>query len=863
MAKNLRFDDQVVIVTGGGNGLGRAHALLFGRRGAKVVVNDLGGGATGAGNDKAAADLVVDEIRAAGGEAVANYDSVEMGDRIVQTAIDTYGRVDVVVNNAGILRDKSFHKMNDDDWQTIFVVHVLGAFRVTHAAWPYFREQGYGRVIMTSSAAGIYGNFGQANYSAAKLGLVGFANTLAIEGRKRNIHVNTIAPLAASRLTKGIVPDSIFDAVQPDLVSPLVAYLCHASCDETGGLFEVGGGLFSKLRWERADGKMFRLGREITPEAVAGAWPEVTDFDQSHHPADIASSMGPLVDNINAGASLGGNQYIDVDEALGAEVTPFRTEHDERDIALYAIGVGSGADPLDEKGLQLVYERHGSGFYVLPTFTAAQAVSGIIRHAAEQGTLAPGLNFGLDRLLHGEQTTEILLPVPANAELTHHSRVTDIYDKGKGALVVIETSSKDGDGDVVVKNRLTAFIRGAGGWGGDRGAAGQSNIPPDRKPDAVIHQQTTPDQAILYRLSGDWNPLHVDPGFAQAFGFDRPILHGMCTYGFAVRHVAEAFCNGDPRYVRKIEARFAKSVIPGETITTEMWQESATRIVFQCKVAERDSLVISNAVVELFEDLPKKTARSQEKETVAEAEAVNPDPSSAALFGAVQAYLVENPDLVSQVGKTYQFSLQDPDSAWSLDLKNEAGSVAEGPMDKPDCTIAMSDADFVAMALGKSDAMKLYMDGKMQISGDLMASQKLEFLKKVPPPEPRSGGEPAPVSPAKPAAAPAVKEPKAPQIFGRLAEMLAADSSLLEGSEGVLQFHVLEPKGSWVIDLANGGSVKSGTNSAANATFTMSDAALEGLVGGSQPQQMFQRGTLQVEGDLFLARKLTVFHGLA
>ena len=276
----------------------------------------------------------------------------------------------------------------------------------------------------------------------------------------------------------------------------------------------------------------------------------------------------------------------------------------------------------------------------------------------------------------------------------------------------------------------------------------------------------------------------------------------------------------------------------------------------------RTSLVISNAVVELFEELPKKSAPSQVKEAAPEAEAVSAEPSSADLFGAVQTYLLENPDLVNQVGKTYQFSLRDPDSAWSLDLKNGAGSVVAGPMDKPDCTIGMSDADFVSMALGNSDAMKLYMDGKMQISGDLMASQKLEFLKNITPPEPGSSGKAAAAPKSESTTKPVAKEPKAPQIFGRLTEQLASDTLVLDSGEGVLQFHVLEPEGAWSLNLANGGSVHSGTNTEANAIITMTDAALEGLVGGADPQQMFQRGTLQVEGDLFLARKLTLFHGL-
>ncbi|HVK72193.1 MAG TPA: SDR family oxidoreductase, partial [Kofleriaceae bacterium] len=191
MSKDLRFDGKVAIVTGAGGGLGRSHALLLASRGAKVVVNDLGGSHTGEGKSSSAADKVVDEIKAAGGTAVANYDSVEDGDKIVKTAIDTYGRIDVLVNNAGILRDVSFAKMTDADWDLVYRVHVKGAYKCTHAAWPVMRDQKFGRIIFTASAAGIYGNFGQANYSMAKLGLVGFGNTLALEGKKRNILVNT------------------------------------------------------------------------------------------------------------------------------------------------------------------------------------------------------------------------------------------------------------------------------------------------------------------------------------------------------------------------------------------------------------------------------------------------------------------------------------------------------------------------------------------------------------------------------------------------------------------------------------------------------------------------------------------------
>jgi 3-hydroxyacyl-CoA dehydrogenase/3a,7a,12a-trihydroxy-5b-cholest-24-enoyl-CoA hydratase len=223
MSKELRFDGKVAIVTGAGGGLGRSHALLLASRGAKVVVNDLGGSHTGEGKSASAADKVVAEIKEKGGEAVANYDSVTDGDKIVKTAIDTYGKFVILINNAGILRDVTFKKMTQQDWDLVYKVHVLGAMKVTHAAWTLMNDQGYGRIINTASAAGIYGNFGQANYAMAKLGIHGFTQTLAAEGRKRNVIVNTIAPIAGSRMTETVLPKEMLDALKPEYVSALVA----------------------------------------------------------------------------------------------------------------------------------------------------------------------------------------------------------------------------------------------------------------------------------------------------------------------------------------------------------------------------------------------------------------------------------------------------------------------------------------------------------------------------------------------------------------------------------------------------------------------------------------------------------------
>ena len=611
MSKELRFDNRVAIVTGAGGGLGRSHALLLASRGAKVVVNDLGGSHSGDGKSSAAADKVVDEIKAAGGTAVANYDSVTDGDKIVKTAIDAFGKIDILINNAGILRDVSFQKMTAQDWDLIYKVHVEGTYKVTAAAWNLMRDAGYGRIVNTSSAAGIYGNFGQANYSMAKLGIHGFTQTLALEGKKRNVIVNTIAPIAGSRMTETVLPKELLDALKPEYVSALVAKLAHEGNEDTGGLYEVGGGFFAKLRWERSTGKTFRLGRAITPENVASAWKDITQFDKTEHPGSIAESMQPIMANVEAGPSQGGNDFIDVDAAVGFKYPEMASTYDERDVSLYALGVGAARDPLDEQDLSLVYEMSGKGMKVLPSFGVVPAINMVFTQA-KNGIQAAGLNFGLDRVLHGEQYTELVRPLPRSAKLTTKATVKSIYDKGKGAVVNTEFLTYDEHGDLLIKNELATFVRGAGGWGGDRGPSADVNVPPDRAPDKVIEERTSENQALLYRLSGDWNPLHADPGFAKAVGFARPILHGLCSFGFATRHVAKAFAkDGDPSYIKSIKVRFASTVLPGETLVTEMWKESPTKIIFRTKVKEKGEVCITNAAVELWTELPKPKDRSK------------------------------------------------------------------------------------------------------------------------------------------------------------------------------------------------------------------------------------------------------------
>jgi 3-hydroxyacyl-CoA dehydrogenase/3a,7a,12a-trihydroxy-5b-cholest-24-enoyl-CoA hydratase len=297
---DIRFDGRVAVVTGAGGGLGRSHALLLGSRGAKVVVNDLGGAPDGTGESKMMADKVVEEIQSAGGEAVPNYDSVatmDGGAGIIQTAMDSFGRIDILINNAGILRDVSFLKMPEESWDIIFSVHVKGSFCCSKAAWPIMREQQYGRIIMTSSAAGIYGNFGQSNYSAAKMALIGLGQTLALEGKKYNIHSNTIAPIADSRLTATVLPDDIRKKLKPEYVSPLVAYLCSEQCEATGGLFEVGAGSFFHVNWYRSEGSTLKT-EDVTIENVAENFSKITDMTNAKAMGSIQESTMSFMANL-------------------------------------------------------------------------------------------------------------------------------------------------------------------------------------------------------------------------------------------------------------------------------------------------------------------------------------------------------------------------------------------------------------------------------------------------------------------------------------------------------------------------------------------------------------------------------------
>ena len=298
MTDALGFDGKVAIITGAGGGLGREHALMMASRGALIVVNDLGGSVDGTGSDKGAAERVVDEIKAAGGEAVADTNSVatpEGGAGIVQTAIDAFGRVDIVVNNAGILRDKSFHNMTPELWSPVVDVHLNGAYFVTAAAWPHMREQNYGRVISTASGAGLFGNFGQANYGAAKMALVGFTRVLAVEGASKNIKANVIAPVAKTRMTEDLL-GPLGDQLEPRYVSPVVTYLAHESCEPTGRVFSVAGGRVAEIFIGEGPGY---TDPDLSPESIAANWDAVTNQDGYEVPTQMADEIGMYLEHLS------------------------------------------------------------------------------------------------------------------------------------------------------------------------------------------------------------------------------------------------------------------------------------------------------------------------------------------------------------------------------------------------------------------------------------------------------------------------------------------------------------------------------------------------------------------------------------
>ncbi|KAK8079813.1 peroxisomal hydratase-dehydrogenase-epimerase [Apiospora hydei] len=596
----LDFKGRVALITGGGAGIGRAYSLAFARAGASVVVNDL-----------VNPDTVVEEIKKMGGKAAGVKASAEEGEKVVKGAMDAFGRIDIIINNAGILRDKAFTNMDDNLWDPVLNVHLRGTYKVTKAAWPIMLKQKYGRIVNTTSTSGIYGNFGQANYAAAKCGILGFSRALALEGYKYNIYTNTIAPNAGTAMTATILPEELVQAFKPDYIAPLVLALCSDKVPKnpTGGLYEVGSGWCGQTRWQRSGGAAFPVDVPLTPEAVRQQWEKIITFDErADHPEKAADAVGKVMANMEnrSGAAKKqkkpspaplpeseGKKYLDaIATAQNAKSPETEFSYSERDCMLYNLGVGAKRTEIP-----YVFEGH-EDFQVLPTYGVIPAFDVNTPYSMDQ--VVP--NFNPMMLLHGEQYLEIKkYPIPTAARTKSYAKLIEVVDKGSAAILKGGVLTKNAEtGEDLFYNESTVFLRGAGGFGGqrkpqDRGASTAVNSPPKRMPDVVVESTTTEEQAAVYRLSGDYNPLHVDPNFAKMGGFKRPILHGLCFMGIAGKAVYEKF---GP--FKNIKVRFAGTVLPGETLVTEMWKDG-NKVIFQAKVKETGKMAISGAAAELVD----------------------------------------------------------------------------------------------------------------------------------------------------------------------------------------------------------------------------------------------------------------------
>nr|XP_040126385.1 peroxisomal multifunctional enzyme type 2-like [Ictidomys tridecemlineatus] len=405
--------------------------------------------------------------------------------------------------------------------------------------------------------------------------------------------------------------------------------------------------------------------------------------------------------------------------AIGYKLPSFSSAYMEMETIMYALGVG--ASVKDPKDLKFVYEG-SSYFSCLPTFGVI-----IAQKSMMGGGLAdiPGLSINFAQVLHGEQYLELYKPLPRSGKLKCEAVVADVLDKGSGAVILMDVYSYSGK-ELIYYNQFSLFLVGSGGFGGKR-TSEKLKVAldvPSRSPDAVLRDTTSLNQAALYRLSGDWNPLHIDPNFASLAGFEKPILHGLCTFGFSARHVLQQFADNDVSRFKAIKTRFAKPVYPGQTLQTEMWKEG-NRIHFQTKVQETGDIVISNAYVDL---VPKLDISAKIPSEGGELQ-------STLVFEEIGRRLKEvGREVVKKVKAVFEWHITkggDIAAKWTIDLKNESGKVYKGPAKGcADTTIIISDDDFMQVVLGKLDPQKAFFSGRLKARGNIMLSQKLQMILK-------------------------------------------------------------------------------------------------------------------------------------
>uniref|UniRef100_A0A2K5HD21 Hydroxysteroid 17-beta dehydrogenase 4 n=1 Tax=Colobus angolensis palliatus TaxID=336983 RepID=A0A2K5HD21_COLAP len=405
--------------------------------------------------------------------------------------------------------------------------------------------------------------------------------------------------------------------------------------------------------------------------------------------------------------------------AIGQKLPPFSYAYTELEAIMYALGVG--ASIKDPKDLKFVYEG-SSDFSCLPTFGVIVGQKSLMG-----GGLAeiPGLSINFAKVLHGEQYLELYKPLPRAGKLKCEAIVADVLDKGSGVVIIMDVYSYS-EKELICHNQFSLFLVGSGGFGGKR-TSDKVKVAvaiPNRPPDAVLTDTTSLNQAALYRLSGDWNPLHIDPNFASLAGFDKPILHGLCTFGFSARRILQQFADNDVSRFKAIKARFAKPVYPGQTLQTEMWKEG-NRIHFQTKVQETGDIVISNAYVDLAptSDTSSKTPSEGGKL------------QSTLVFEEIGRRLKDvGPEVVKKVNAVFEWHITkggNIGAKWTIDLKSGSGKVYQGPAKgAADTTIILSDEDFMEVVLGKLDPQKAFFSGRLKARGNIMLSQKLQMILK-------------------------------------------------------------------------------------------------------------------------------------
>jgi NAD(P)-dependent dehydrogenase (short-subunit alcohol dehydrogenase family)/acyl dehydratase len=672
------LDGKVALVTGAGNGIGRSHALAFAREGARVVVNDLGGARDGSGASASAAQQVVDEIVALGGQGVANHDSVTDAAgcaRMVQAALDAWGRLDIVVNNAGILRDKTFAKLTDAEWDVVVAVHLQGTKNVTKASLDALMRQG-GAIINTTSYSGMIGNFGQSNYAAAKAAIYGFTRVLSMELRKFGITANCIAPVAKTRMTEDI--QMVEADWTPEQISPIVVFLASdLGKSYTGHVFGVQGQRIHLYEVKTNDG-VEKPGAELwTPQEIAAKIVDITAWDApavsaapaaaaedlvtqvfKHFPAGFKPGVAPGWRSVMHWKVRGGaDQTITVvDDAatvsvgLAGVATCTVTVDKDTLVAMFKGEIDptkafmSGKASADNMGdlmkLAMAFDfkkvaaafaaaqsahpaapaapaapatpatpatrtapigkRYDGGFWVVdqaefeayaaatddrnPAYFGADAVAPPMYHVKPFISLMmklatdPELDLDLLRLVHGEHDISFHRLLRHGDILNLRGSLRSLEEKSSGRVATFGLTGFV-DGQVALEGTTTYFIRGkkkpASEAPKTEAAPTSAPVVPPA-PDSVIDQVVTDDQATRYAAaSGDNNPIHLDPATARAAGLPGVILHGLCTMAFAQRDLVNALCGGDPRQLRRLGVRFARPVLPGQTLRLSVWRDGA------------------------------------------------------------------------------------------------------------------------------------------------------------------------------------------------------------------------------------------------------------------------------------------------